>query len=84
MNEREKFLFDLQGFLVIKNVLTPEEVCKLNISVDKNLDKQGEDPNSAVGKSKTLSGTHKRGIFTGMLACENPWSQPFREIIVHI
>ena len=40
MNEREKFLFDLQGFLVIKNVLTPEEVCKLNISVDKNLDKE--------------------------------------------
>ena len=35
MNEREKFLFDLQGFLVIKNVLTPEEVHKLNISVDK-------------------------------------------------
>ena len=40
MNEREKFLFDLQGFLVIKNVLTPEEVHKLNISVDKNLDKK--------------------------------------------
>ena len=83
MNEREKFLFDLQGFLVIKNVLTPEEVCKLNLSVDKNLAKQDEDPNSAVGKSKTLSGTHKRGIFTGMLAWQKPWSQPFREIIVH-
>jgi hypothetical protein len=72
MNEREKFLFDLQGFLVIKNVLTPEEVHKLNISVDKNLDKQGEDPNSTVGESKTLTGTHKRGIFTGMLAWPRP------------
>ena len=29
MTPEEKFLFDLQGYLVIKNVLTPEEVAEL-------------------------------------------------------
>ena len=52
MNEREKFLFDLQGFLVVKDVLTPEEVDDLNAAVDANVDKQVEDDNSAVGDSK--------------------------------
>ena len=68
MNEREKFLFDLQGFLVVKDVLTSEEVDTLNAAVDANLDKQVDDDNSAVGDSKTLAGTHKRGMFTGMLS----------------
>ena len=83
MNEREKFLFDLQGFLVVKDVLTPEEVDALNAAVDANLDKQVEDDNSVVGESKTLAGTHKRGMFTGMLSWPKPWCQPFRDIIVH-
>ncbi len=34
MTPEEKFLFDLQGYLVIKNVLTPEEVAELNALAD--------------------------------------------------
>lgn len=34
MTLEEKFLFDLQGFLVIKNVLTPGEVAELNDIAD--------------------------------------------------
>jgi len=34
MTPEEKFLFDLQGYLVIKNVLTPEEVATLNRIAD--------------------------------------------------
>jgi hypothetical protein len=83
MNEREKFLFDLQGFLTVKNVLTPEEVDGLNAAVDANLDRKGEDGNSSTGDSKTLVGTHKRGMFAGMLSWDKPHCQPFREIIVH-
>ena len=30
MTPEEKFLVDLHGYLVIKNVLTPEEVAELN------------------------------------------------------
>ena len=34
MTPEEKFLVDLQGYLVIKNVLTPAEVAALNAIAD--------------------------------------------------
>jgi ectoine hydroxylase-related dioxygenase (phytanoyl-CoA dioxygenase family) len=83
MDERERYLFDVQGFLVVRNFLTPAEVARLNAAFDANRDKMGEDPNSHTGTSTTLAGERKRGIFTGMLAWERPWSDPFRELLVH-
>ena len=83
MNDREKFLFDLQGFLVVPEFLTHSEVDELNAAVDANMEKCGKDDNHNLGNSKTLVGTHRRGMFTGMLTWPKPWCQPFREIIVH-
>ncbi|MDA0748669.1 MAG: phytanoyl-CoA dioxygenase family protein [bacterium] len=34
MTPEEKFMFDLEGYIVIKNVLTPEEVKKMNAFAD--------------------------------------------------
>jgi hypothetical protein len=34
MTPEEKFMFDLQGYLVIKNVLTPAQVAELNAIAD--------------------------------------------------
>ena len=34
MNNEEKFVFDLQGYLIIKNVLNTDEVAKLNKIID--------------------------------------------------
>ncbi|MBO7743628.1 phytanoyl-CoA dioxygenase family protein [Paenibacillus sp. MWE-103] len=38
MNEKEKYLFDLQGFIVIKDVLTAEQLTKLNKAIDEQAD----------------------------------------------
>jgi hypothetical protein len=35
MTSEEKFLFDLQGYLIVKNVLSPEEVANLNAIADR-------------------------------------------------
>src|SRR5260221_1422610 len=83
MNDREKFLFDLEGFLVIRDFLTKEEVNALNAAIDANMDKKGEDGNSYTGNSKPLVGTHKRGFFSGMLTWPKPWCKPYRDIIAH-
>ncbi len=40
MTDKEKFLFGLQGFLVVKDFLTQEEVRALNEAFDANWDKQ--------------------------------------------
>jgi hypothetical protein len=83
MTEREKFLFDLQGFLVVRNFLNSDELTCINDAVDACSHLQHEDGNSNTAGSKSLAGTHKRGMFTGMLNWPKPHCQPFRELIVH-
>jgi ectoine hydroxylase-related dioxygenase (phytanoyl-CoA dioxygenase family) len=82
MTDREKYLYDINGYLVVRDFLTPEEVDRLNAAFDANRDRMREDGNSNTGGSPTLAG-HKRGYFDGMLAWEPPWCDPFRELLVH-
>jgi hypothetical protein len=82
MTDREKYLYDIQGFLVVREFLTPQEVDRLNAAFDANRDRMREDGNSNTGGSPTLAG-HKRGYFDGMLAWEHPWCEPFRDLLVH-
>ena len=39
MTDREKYIYDIQGYLVVKDFLTPEEVDRLNAAFDANRDK---------------------------------------------
>jgi len=82
MTDREKYLYDIQGFLVVPNFLTGDEVNQLNAAFDANGDRMGEDGNSNTGGSRTLAG-HKRGYFDGMLEWDHPWCEPFRQLLVH-
>ena len=49
MSDREKYLFDLQGFIVVRGLLSTDEVKRLNEAVDANIDKHGEHTSRAVG-----------------------------------
>ncbi len=39
MSSHEKFLFDLNGFIILSNVLSPEEVQSMNSAIDHHQDK---------------------------------------------
>ena len=72
MCDREKYLFDLQGFLVVKNFLSDDEIETLNKALDANLDKRGEfgEPNVLSGQweDKPLEGKFSPfRHFSGML-----------------
>ena len=82
MNEREKFLYDLQGFLKVENFLTAAEVAALNNAVDANLAKRVDDGNSAPDGN--MAGERKRDLFHEMLTWEQPWCQPFRDLLAHV
>ena len=79
MNEREKFMYDLQGFLKVENFLTAAEVKRLNDAFDDNWDKAIPDPNSHADGA--MAGDLPRDYFDGMLTWEQPWCQPFRELL---
>ena len=42
MNDTEKYLFDLNGYLVVENALTAEEVAACNEAIDRNPDRHRE------------------------------------------
>jgi len=81
MNDREKFMFDLQGFLKVENFLTLLEVQELNYAFDANWDKAIPDPNSHPDGD--MAGDIPRDFFSGMLTWDKPWCQPFRELLAH-
>jgi hypothetical protein len=71
MNDREKFLYDLQGFLHVPGFLSAAEVKALNAAFDANWDKR----HWGVGG--------KQNEFTGMLEWPKPHCDPFRDLLVH-
>ncbi len=81
MDDREKFLFDLQGFVKVEGFLTADEVRAFNEALDANWDKRGDDPNHHPDGN--TYGPKRRGIFTGMLTWEPPHCQPFRDLLAH-
>ena len=83
MNDSEKFLFDLNGYLKVPNFLTPAEVEALNDAFDANEDQRGEDGNHHPGDGQALQAQHRRGIFHGMLEWAQPHSLPFRALLAH-
>ena len=85
MDEHEKFFFDLNGYLVVENALTPEEIAACNKAIDNNPDRMRIRPpeQSLSGESKTLKGKHGRTDLGGMLTWPKPWCQPFRDLLAH-
>jgi hypothetical protein len=83
MNDDEKFLFDLEGFLVLKQVLPPQEVARCNEAIDHHADHFFETERTLEGESKVLGGKAKQKWMEGMLGWERPWCEPFRDILVH-
>ena len=63
MNADEKYLFDLNGYLVIKNVLTPEEVAIANEAIDRHSEQGRVRPRDQAldGGSSELKGEQGRG-----------------------
>ena len=82
MNEDERYLFDLNGYLVFRGVLGEQEVSTLNAAIDHHADQMTEMDRSLAGNSSALAGTSHRLDMGGMLAWDRPWCEPFRQLLV--
>ncbi len=84
----EKYLFDLNGYLHIRNVLSPEEVKAANNAIDAH---QGElkgrtHPelrNTKDGTPLAGDGRTPRLDMGGMLGWERPHCDVFRRLLAH-
>lgn len=91
MTDDERYLFDLNGFIVVPNLLSAQEVERANEAVERQLvdgilelKERGEDF-SLSGGSPAMEGTSRRldGIGTIPLSWDRPFCEPFREMIAH-
>jgi ectoine hydroxylase-related dioxygenase (phytanoyl-CoA dioxygenase family) len=85
MNDDEKYLFDINGYIVVPNVLTVEEIKRANEAIDHHAaqihERVGEQ--SLAGGSGALEGETGRGDLGGALGWEKPYSEPFRNMLAH-
>lgn len=82
MTEYEKYLFDLNGYLVVEDILSTAQVAELNAAIEQNrLPSDSLSECSLDGGSEKLRGKHGRGSFGGCLNWPQPGCQPFRELV---
>ena len=82
MDEYEQYIFDLNGYLVIEDILTTDQVAALNEALDRNLPAPDERPAAGLNEgSVKLSGAHGGGTFGGCLDWPEPWCDPFRALM---
>ena len=88
MSEMERYLFDLNGFLVVRGVFTPEEMEAANSAVDRRSDAIVErkgDLRLGGNKGDPLAGdgVTGRADLGGMLGWDAPDRDVFRKVLTH-
>lgn len=85
MTEDQKYLFDINGYIVVRNALSAEAVALANAAIDRHAgqirERVGED--SLAGGSPALQGSTGRGDLGGALRWEEPYGRPFRDMLVN-
>jgi ectoine hydroxylase-related dioxygenase (phytanoyl-CoA dioxygenase family) len=86
MFEEERYLFDLNGFLVVRNVLTTEQIKEANDAIDAHAESfvQRKDDalrNAVAGTAMYGSGPGRKDL--GKVLEWGPQSKVFKEILAH-
>ncbi len=84
VSREEKYFFDLSGYLIVRGVLTQEDVARCNEAIDHCTDEIVQfEPGQFSRGSKALAGDSSRKQLTGMLGWPAPYRDPFRDLLVH-
>ena len=86
MTEDERYLFDLNGYLVVRNVLTPEEIGDANAAIDKRAASMVERSDGALRnavKGTKLYGSGPGRKDLGGVLEWGPESKVFKSILAH-
>lgn len=87
MSEAERYLFDLNGFIVVRNVLTPDQVAACNASIDTHIDEAV--PRSDAALRNAVEGSPMYGSgpprldLGGILEWSGEESAMFKSILAH-
>ncbi len=83
MDANERYFWDLTGYLVVRNVLTRQEVAEANAAIDACLDRMIlEEENVRTRGSVSLQGKGQKTLHD-TIELEKPHCEPFRKMLVH-
>lgn len=91
MSHKEKYLFDLNGYVVLRGAFDADMVSRANTAVDAHLDQLHERTgqlrtSGLYGRASTElagDGSTGRADLGGMLGWAAPHREPFREVLCH-
>lgn len=91
LTHKQRYAFDLNGYLVIKGAFEPDVVARANAAVDAHMEtlheRSGKLRTSGLygRQSGALTGDGSTGRFDmgGMLGWQKPHCEPFREVLCH-
>lgn len=86
MTPAEKYLFDTNGFIIVPQVLSPDEVAKCQAAIDERKDQFLERTGRLrLGGNSPLAGdgTTGRQDLAGILGWKIPGGSPFRQLLAH-
>jgi ectoine hydroxylase-related dioxygenase (phytanoyl-CoA dioxygenase family) len=80
MDELERFLFDVNGYLIIENALDEALLADLNAAIDHNEVRLVQESYTLSRGAARLAG-ERRSEFDNALGWQKPWSEPFRTLL---
>ena len=84
VSDEERYYFDLRGYLVVRSVLSEEEIDTCNGALDHFAEKiRNFEAGTLSHGSAALAGRSSRKQLTGMLGWPPPYRDPFRKLLVH-
>jgi ectoine hydroxylase-related dioxygenase (phytanoyl-CoA dioxygenase family) len=84
MNDEERFLFDLRGYIVLDRVLSTEEVAAANAAIDHHAHMIASRERGLAHTSTRLRGASGKDEFQkNPLGFDRPWCEPFRRMLAH-
>jgi ectoine hydroxylase-related dioxygenase (phytanoyl-CoA dioxygenase family) len=83
MDAKERYFWDLTGYLILRDVLSEAEINEANESIDQCADQMHQRPdNEGARDSTALRGVGQKTLFD-LLELKKPYCEIFRRLLVH-
>jgi len=84
MTEDEKYFFDLNGYLILRDVADPELVARCNAVIDHHDNQIKTAEREFEGSYKSLTSPVRQRWSDDIIRWDKPWREGFLDLLVHL
>ena len=83
MTDDEKYFFDLNGYLVLRDLIDADTLRRCHAAIDHYDDQIEVNERRLEGDSKALASDVRQRWSDDMVTWERPYCEPFRQLMIH-